>query len=163
MAELSVIGLKQNGQLGGCIWRFGLRTRRIIGLVALVVSASTTAALSDEYPSGGIAMLRATCAERKDIPPAAMQAYCDCYVDLIQKTLSWRDFLFLDSAIRAKGLQGLDAEEGALLGQVVPIERLPLGLFVLLKEIGRIGQKIGSLHPGRFLFVHISDGSNQRS
>lgn len=71
------------------------------------------------YPEAGIANLRATCAQRQDIPATAMQAYCDCYVDLVQKNVPWRDFLLLDSAISTKGLAKLDAEEKAILGKAL--------------------------------------------
>jgi hypothetical protein len=71
------------------------------------------------YPAPGIANLRTTCMQRKDIPASAMSAYCDCYVDLMQKTVPWRDFLLLDAAINTKGAANLDAGEKAILGRAL--------------------------------------------
>jgi hypothetical protein len=83
-------------------------------ILLLLVAAQAKA---QGYPEAGIANLRKTCEQRRDIPAQAMQAYCDCYVELMQRTVPWRDFLFLDSAVAAKGLAALDANEKALLGK----------------------------------------------
>ena len=45
--------------------------------------------------------------------------YWDCYVDLTQKTVPWRDFLLLNSAISTKGLAELDAEEKTIMGKML--------------------------------------------
>ena len=78
---------------------------------------SASPARAQTYPEAGLANLRATCMQRKDIAAQTMTAYCDCYVDLMQKTVPWRDFLLLDSAIVTKGLAALDTEETAILGK----------------------------------------------
>lgn len=74
-------------------------------------------AKAQSYPEAGIANLRKTCEQRRDIPAQTIGPYCDCYVELMQKTVSWRDFLFLDSAVATKGLAALDADEKAVLGK----------------------------------------------
>jgi hypothetical protein len=94
--------------------------------IVLGAATASTAALAllnvanaDNYPPAAIANLQATCQQRKDIPPSAMGAYCACYVDLIQRDVSWRDFLLLDSAIQTKGVASLDAEEKGILDRAV--------------------------------------------
>lgn len=72
-----------------------------------------------DYPEAGITNLRKTCMQRADIPKASMFVYCDCYVDLMQKTVPWRDFLLLDSAISTKGIGALDADEKSILGKAL--------------------------------------------
>jgi hypothetical protein len=80
--------------------------------------AEQSATSTTGYPPVGITNLRKTCVQRRDIPAAAMAAYCDCYVDRMQKTVSWRDFLLLDTAINTKGAGTLDDEEQSILGKV---------------------------------------------
>jgi hypothetical protein len=87
-------------------------TMRLLILLLLVAPAK-----AEGYPDAGISNLRRTCEQRKDIPTQAMTGYCDCYVELMQKTVSWRDFLFLDSAVATKGLAALDADEKTILGK----------------------------------------------
>jgi hypothetical protein len=72
---------------------------------------------AQRYPDAGIANLRGTCAQRQDIPPQVIGTYCGCYIDLLQKTVPWRDFLLLDSALNTKGPNGPDDEEKAILGK----------------------------------------------
>jgi hypothetical protein len=69
------------------------------------------------YPPAAIANMRATCHDTKDIPVNAMPAYCECYIELMQKTVPWNDFLLLESAISAKGPGDLDDEEKVILGK----------------------------------------------
>jgi hypothetical protein len=87
----------------------------IVRLVVLLLIAIPAAA--EDYPGVGIAKLRATCAQRQDIPAQSMLTYCNCYVELIQQVVPWRDFLLLDTAIASKGLTGLDAEDKTILGK----------------------------------------------
>ena len=120
MAACVVIGFKHDRQNGGWKTRLGIRTRRIVGLGILgLMGIGPTAALAQTYPEAAIANLRSTCTQRKDIPPASVPAYCDCYVGLMQKNVPWRDFLLLDSAATTKGLGALDAEEKAILGKAL--------------------------------------------
>jgi hypothetical protein len=124
MDQSSVIGLPQDTQIGGCNIRRGIRTRRrgaggMFLVIATVASlwCATPMAHAQAYPEAGITNLRATCMQRRDLPATALPAYCDCYVDLMQKTVPWRDFLLVDSAIATKGIASLDAEEQAILGK----------------------------------------------
>jgi hypothetical protein len=87
-------------------------------LLAALLAAYPTRA-QQGYPAAGIANLRTTCMQRKDLPASAMNAYCDCYVDLMQKNVPWHDFLLLDSAISVKGTASLDAEEKTILGKAL--------------------------------------------
>jgi hypothetical protein len=102
--------------------RFGISTRRIVGLGLLgLIELGPTIASAQAYPEAGIANLRATCTQRPDIPPQAMPAYCDCYVEQIQKVVPWHDFLLVDSAIRVKGLGNLDAEEKDIMMKALEV------------------------------------------
>lgn len=118
MAACVVIVFRHDWQKGTNGPRFGIKTRRIVGL-GIFGLMQIGSALAQNYPDAAVANLRATCAQRKDIPQASMPAYCDCYVDLMQKTVPWRDFLLLDSAMNTKGVAALDDEEKAILGKAL--------------------------------------------
>jgi hypothetical protein len=89
----------------------------VAGLVIVTALAVGAVAQAESYPEAGIAILRKTCMQRRDIPAQSVPVYCDCFVDLMQKTVPWRDFLLVDSAVSTKGLGGLDDEEKAILGK----------------------------------------------
>jgi len=72
---------------------------------------------AQDYPDAEITNLRQVCDKRRDIPAQAMAGYCACYVELMQRTVPWRDFLSLDSAVAKKGVAGLDAEASAILNK----------------------------------------------
>ena len=91
-----------------------LRAAAIIGLLALCIVSS---AFAQGYPETGITKLRATCAQRNGLTAQERVIYCDCYVDLMQKTIPWHDFMSLDAAISTKGVSGLDKEETALFAK----------------------------------------------
>jgi len=89
----------------------------------LALPLMNTRVRAQDYPEAGITNLRKTCGKRRDIPSPAMAGYCDCYVELMQRTVPWRDFLSLDSAVAAKGIAGVDAEESAILHKGLQVTR----------------------------------------
>jgi hypothetical protein len=54
--------------------------------------------------------LQLTCAQRKDVPPQRVDAYCRCYIARVQSNVSWREHLLFDSAIGANGIDEMDPE-----------------------------------------------------
>ena len=77
-------------------------------------SKATDVTSLQSYPQATIDSLQASC-KRPDIPASAMPAYCACYLEQMQSRIPWKDFLLLDTAIRVKGIGGIDAEEKAIL------------------------------------------------
>jgi hypothetical protein len=77
--------------------------------MALLVT-SQSAAVADQYPAAGVRNLQFTCAQRKDVPPQRVDAYCRCYVARVQSNVSWREHLLFDSAIGANGIDEMDPE-----------------------------------------------------
>jgi hypothetical protein len=97
--------------------RCGLTTLAVV--VIAVVALAGASACAQGYPPVGLSVLRATCVQRKDIPQPAIASYCDCYVDLMQKTVPWPDYVLLDLAMGHKPLADLDDEEKSILGQAM--------------------------------------------
>jgi hypothetical protein len=91
-----------------------LSAKRCVGVVIISLAAlalSPPAVRSEDYPEAGVSKLRAICAQR-EAPEPAKRAYCDCYIELVQKTVPWHDFLILDSALGTN--TSLDAQEKSI-------------------------------------------------
>jgi hypothetical protein len=74
---------------------------------------------ASEWPPDAITKSAAECHKSppSDVPATSMDAYCTCAVDLTAKNIRRREFLLLDSAVRTKGMQNLDAQEKSILAK----------------------------------------------
>lgn len=90
-------------------------------LVYGALSADGNAA--DEYPDTWIRGFRAECMapQKGDTSPQARAAYCDCYQDLVKKSVPWRDAQLLDLALSANGEGAFEAKEKAIGDKVTNI------------------------------------------
>lgn len=76
---------------------------------------------SSTWPLEGINTITKICREqpRKDVPAKYQGQYCVCFVEFMQKNVKWKDWLLLDLALQTKGLQNIDAQEKAIMAQVL--------------------------------------------
>src|SRR5579862_1556385 len=90
--------------------------RGILNTCVQSASASSQTKASD-WPPTGITTLRTICYQqpRKDAPPQSLDGYCSCYIELLPKAISWRDWVMVDAAVRAKGMQNLEGQERSIM------------------------------------------------
>lgn len=84
--------------------------RYLLAVTIALLVTSGPATVADQYPAAGVKNLQLTCAQRKDVPPQRVDAYCRCYIARVQSNVSWREHLLFDSAIGANGIDEMDPE-----------------------------------------------------
>jgi hypothetical protein len=96
---------------------------------------------ADSWPAAGINLLRTVCFEKPQpyVPKESRDAYCTCYISIVPKNVSWQDYLLIDSAITAKGVQNLDPEEKYIFGRM-----LAAANYCIQKNVRQAGDKVRS-------------------
>jgi len=81
-----------------------------------VQSARTS---STAYPPAAVDRINVDCMKRTDIPKAVASTYCSCYMETLQVSVPWNDYMTLEAAANLKGIRNLDDSEKKIFGKLL--------------------------------------------